>query len=525
MAIWRRFLRHIGLQGKLVLFFSLLLMAAMALAFWLLVDRSRAAVSDILGEQARQIAQTLAMAARRPCQAKDSAELRELARTVLNGRNIALVAFYDARGKPLAVVSRDPAFAAELASVPAELLLPQQLMRVRQRQLPALGDFLEVSAPILADGAYPGSASRLVGYLTIGISQNSERAELNRVTVLAIALGALVFLAWLPLVRGMVQRVFVPIRDLIDATSRISRGHYDAQVPTDRPDEIGQLARAFNRMVERIREHQHALEQANRGLEQKVQQRTGELEATNHRLVAEIAEKEDFLRAVSHDLNAPLRNIDGMAGMLLLKGRDRLDGDTTHRLERIRRNVRIGSDLISELLELSRIKTRRQKMELVDIDALVRELAEVFDEDLRQRSIALVIESPLPMLHCERSRLRQVFQNLIDNAIKYMGDGAGREIRVGCVERPEALEFFVSDTGIGIDGEDIGRLFCVFRRGKNSHEMNVPGKGVGLASVKSIIETYDGRIWAESRPGQGSAFRFTIPRRFAVAGDGMKGAA
>jgi signal transduction histidine kinase len=112
-----------------------------------------------------------------------------------------------------------------------------------------------------------------------------------------------------------------------------------------------------------------------------------------------------------------------------------------------------------------------------------------------------------------------VFQNLIDNAIKYMGEGspAGgaetgpvKEIHVGCTVRADEAEFYVRDTGIGIEQEDLDKVFRVFRRGKNPAVQGVPGKGVGLASVKSIVETYSGTIWVESQLGRGSTFRFTI---------------
>src|SRR6185436_2368830 len=102
----------------------------------------------------------------------------------------------------------------------------------------------------------------------------------------------------------------------------------------------------------------------------------------------------------------------------------------------------------------------------------------------------------------------------IDNAIKYMGDGPAKRIHVGCTVRVTEAEFYVRDTGIGIDAEDISKVFFVFRRGKNTAARNVPGKGVGLASVKSIIETYNGSIWVESELGKGSIFRFTINGKY-----------
>ena len=158
-------------------------------------------------------------------------------------------------------------------------------------------------------------------------------------------------------------------------------------------------------MILRVKRSQDALEtanwqlaEANRDLEEKVLQRTAQLETANKRLSREIAEKEDFLRAVSHDLNAPLRNISGMATMLLMKNREKFDEDVIHRLERIQKNVEVETDLIAELLELSRIKTRRQKMEPVDIGAMVHELGEMFENDLRTQHIEFHIDTPLPVL-------------------------------------------------------------------------------------------------------------------------------
>jgi signal transduction histidine kinase len=125
-----------------------------------------------------------------------------------------------------------------------------------------------------------------------------------------------------------------------------------------------------------------------------------------------------------------------------------------------------------------------------------------------------------------------VFQNLIDNAIKYMGDPATdkpREIHIGCAMRLTEAEFYVRDTGIGIEPDDIDKVFQVFRRGRSSAVTSVAGKGVGLASVRSIVETYNGRIWVQSKVGEGSTFRFTINGRFvpttAEPGDAPRAAA
>jgi signal transduction histidine kinase len=530
---------RLGLQGKLISAFMLILSIALGSTCWLFVSQSNSRLEDIMGEQARQISSALALASKPSLAANEASELREIGQDLLKSRNILFVAFLDRAGAPIAMSSRDPDFSWE--SLPFLKHRTMALMQVYQERAPVLGRYAVVTAPVLnvstpmapheapttlTPGA-PEAGTKLLGYVSVGISQASEEAQIRKINYWAVLLGIAVAIVSLPFSYLLVHRIFLPIRELVTASRRISAGDLDTSVAVDRPDIIGELARAFNDMVQKVKQQQDELNdanqslgeanvklaQANEGLEAKVVERTTELEVANKRLSSEITEKEDFLRAVSHDLNAPLRNIDGMTTMLLMKHREKFDEDVVHRLERIQKNVKMETDLISELLELSRIKTRRQKMEIVDTRALVQDLAGVFEDDLRTRRIQILIETEMPLINGEKSRLRQIFQNLIDNAIKYMGDGLTRQIRIGCDLRPDAAEFYVSDTGIGIEPDELSKVFVIFRRGRNTVSQNVAGKGVGLASVKSIIETYNGTIWVESQAGQGSTFRFTIDGR------------
>jgi signal transduction histidine kinase len=523
---YRRLSNRFGLQGKLVFCFMLLLSVALGASSYMFLRQSSRQLGELIGEQGRQISSALALASKPAMTTRNRAELERIGQDLVKSRNILFVAFTDLENQTVALASRDPDFTlASREGGAGSGMNTQSLMQVRAMRSPTLGEYIEVVAPILniTPGSMPPSpltaplaGTKLLGFVTVGVSQTREQAELLRVNLIVVGIGIVIAIVSLPMAYALVHRIFFPIRQLVDATNQIAAGDLAASVAIDRPDVIGTLARSFNEMAIRVRQSQDALKQANekladanRDLEQKVLQRTGQLEAANKRLSSEIAEKEDFLRAVSHDLNAPLRNISGMATMLLMKNRDKFDEDVIHRLERIQKNVQVETDLISELLELSRIKTRRMKMEPIDIGALVHELAGMFENDLRTRNIALVIDSSLPVLNCERARMRQVFQNLIDNAIKYMGDGKNRSVHVGCMVWKSEAEFYVSDTGIGIDPEDLDKVFFVFRRGKNCGA-NTSGKGVGLASVKSIIETYNGRIWVESQLGVGTTFRFTI---------------
>ena len=515
---------RLGLQGKLTIGFLVVLSIALVGSCWLFVGRSRQTLSDIMGEHVAQLSLTLAQASRQPMQEGDPRTLAQLGRDLLKSRNIVFVGFFDPAGRPLAVACRDPDWEMKLSSLMTQGTA--QLMQVQQRSSPSLGDYLQVVAPVVlntAPAAGDQTPTRLVGYVAAGVSQGREQQQLQHISLLSLAAGSLIFLLSLPLTTGLVRRILLPIRQLVSAAGRLAAGHYDAQVAVHRPDEIGTLARSFNEMVDRVRQQQEELRvanaqlaDANRSLEEKVLLRTQELAATNQRLSSEIAEKEDFLRAVSHDLNAPLRNIGGMATMLLLKYSAKFDEDVVHRLQRIQKNVEVESDLIGELLELSRIKTRRQKFEPVETGALVHDVAAMFDEDLKTRGIVLSIQEPLPVLICEKTRLRQVFQNLIDNAIKYMGNGPVRQIHISGSLDAQGAQFRVRDTGLGIDAADQARVFYVFRRGNNAAQ-SASGKGVGLASVKSIVETYQGRIWVQSEPDQGSTFCFTIHRNYVPA--------
>ena len=509
---FRRVTARLGLQGKLIVCFMFLLVLAMSGSYWLFLRESRANLRRTAGERTASLAQTLAMAASQPLDTSDTRELVRMSKDFVKNDDVVGVAFAAPTGQVIAWASQDPDLG------PQDLgarFGPRDLMQPRRVESPVLGDVVRVTAPVVRlSNDNSMQATRLVGYVPVSMSARDEVQALGRVYVILVLVGCVVLLLTFPAIYFIVYRIFLPIRQLVTATQRIAAGDLDAAVAVDRADLIGILARSFNQMVTQVKKQRQELADANRDLEDKVTQRTAQLETANKRLSSEIAEKEDFLRAVSHDLNAPLRNISGMATMLLMKSRDKFDDDIIHRLERIQKNVEAETDLIGELLELSRIKTRRQKMERIDANRLIREISELLENDLKSRAIDLVIDNELPEILCEKARLRQVFQNLIDNAIKYMGNGPTRQIHVGCVVGHNETEFYVRDTGIGIDPEDIGKVFFVFRRGKNTATCNVPGKGVGLASVKSIIETYSGTIWVESELGKGSTFRFTINGKY-----------
>ncbi len=527
---WCSWPDKIGLQGKIILSAAGLMSMALAASCVMFVWQTRVRLQNLMAEQATQLASALAWSSEDTLRTASPNTLVETAGNLTKSRSIIYVGFSDMNGKSLAEKSRSSEIGT--AGLTGGKIEPKELLRVRHRSTQTMGDYFEVTAPIIGRTSSPisdGQCDReLLGYVTVGLSDRYEATQMQRVNVMVLGVGLLFAMLGLPLAYITVSRIVRPIRQLVGATKKIIAGDLDARVAIGRPDEIGDLARSFNDMVlwvkknqEEIRATNGKLAEANADLEQKVELRTAQLETANDRLSQEIAEKEDFLRAVSHDLNAPLRNISGMATMLLMKHRKSFEEDVVHRLERIKSNVDVETDLINELLELSRIKTRRQKLELVDIEQLIWELRGLFENDLKTKNIDIRLDATLPPMYVERARIRQVFQNLIDNAIKYMGEKVDREIHIGCVPGHTETEFYVRDTGMGIEPEDIDKVFFVFRRGRTSSVQNIAGKGVGLASVKSIIETYSGRIWVESAIGRGSKFRFTINGRYFSAPGGQ----
>jgi len=515
-----------GLESKLLLSFTGIFAMAVAMSCFLILQQQRATVAAMMENQAVSLSRGLAAAVPGALERNDSMELSGVAQGLMTQRDVIGAGVFAASGRLLASSKRAGNAPDLLAMLPGPAQQVDAFDPINCFA-PAFGTFLAVTSPVLSlapNEEHPATGDarspqgfHILGYVTVCISEAAADAELEAVRLKVVLVGTLTVLACFPVSAMLIHKLLDPIRRLVGATQRITAGDLAAQVAVDRQDLIGLLARSFNQMVLRVRQQQEDLARANRELESKVLQRTAQLETANKRLSSEIAEKEDFLRAISHDLNAPLRNISGMTDLLMRRSAA-MDADVMHRLERIQKNVEVETNLIAELLELSRIKTQRLEMEAVDTRLLVEEVAGTFEADLRMREISLIVDGPLPSLRCERARIRRVFQNLIDNAIKYMGEptSAPREIHVGCQLRADEAEFYVRDTGIGIEARDHNLLFRVFRRGTNPRSLGIPGKGIGLANVKSIVETYSGSIWAESTPGAGSTFRFTINGEYVI---------
>jgi len=216
-----------------------------------------------------------------------------------------------------------------------------------------------------------------------------------------------------------------------------------------------------------------------------------------------------FTHTVSHDLKSPLITIRTFLGYLEndLKQADtaRVDTDLGH----IRRAAEKMTHLLDDLLSLSRIGRKVNPPEDMTLQAIVREALEMVAGQIAERQVQIQVSDAPVVLHGDRMRLSEVFQNLIDNAIKFMGEQAEPRVEIGMDASGPEIVLFVRDNGLGIDLRHQSKLFGIFEKLHPGTE----GTGMGLAMVKRIIEVHGGRIWVESAgPGQGSTFRFTLSR-------------
>ncbi len=351
-----------------------------------------------------------------------------------------------------------------------------------------------------------GSRNHLLGDVRMVLDTSRTRAVLSEVGYQMAWVTILVMVLAIP--AGMVAIWFAllrPMQSIVATTRRLADGDLTARCSVSGNDEIGELAVVIDSMASEVHSARKELEETNELLENKVAMRTKELNIANRRLRSETTEKEDFLRAASHDLNAPLRNIHGMANMALRKWREELPQDVVMRLKRIQANVENETQMIDDILELSRIRSCPEERSNVDMGELMQEVCDCLEYDISQKGIKFTLDGGMPMLHVEPNRMRQVFRNLVDNAIKYMHRQKGGWIKIGYEFCDDMHVFSVSDNGPGIEPGRLKSVFHVFNRGNVIAE-ETQGKGVGLAMVKNVADTYEGVAYVESDAGMGSRF-------------------
>lgn len=254
-------------------------------------------------------------------------------------------------------------------------------------------------------------------------------------------------------------------------------------------------------LIEDLKKTEEKLRLLNSELEDRVAVRTVQLEASNKELEA-------FAYSVSHDLRAPLRAIDGFSQILVQEYNDKLDAEGQHIIDVIRSSAKNMDHLITDLLSLSHVSRSELKHTPIDMADLAKSVFYELANSETQKKTSLQID-PLPAASGDPTLLRQVWVNLISNAIKYSAPKPECSIQIGSRQEADELIYIIKDNGVGFNPKYKARLFGVFSRLHKAEQFE--GTGVGLAIVQRIIMRHGGKVWAESELGQGATFYFSLP--------------
>lgn len=257
---------------------------------------------------------------------------------------------------------------------------------------------------------------------------------------------------------------------------------------------------AIARDISDLKKAEFEINQLHEKLEQKVMERTSQLEAA-------VQELETFTYSVSHDLRTPLRAIGSYAQMLEEDYLQALDEEGKRVLLTIRKSAEKMGTLIDDLLSFSRLGKQAIQKSPVDMNSCVLDLLDLLQHVYKHK--AEIIIHTMPDAFCDRSLIRQVILNLLGNAIKYSSKNDHPVIELFATRKEQDIVFCIKDNGIGFDMKYAHKLFGVFQRLHGEKEFE--GNGVGLAISERIINLHGGRIWAESIPGEGATFYFSLP--------------
>jgi signal transduction histidine kinase len=342
----------------------------------------------------------------------------------------------------------------------------------------------QIIEPYFADfGAHPFSIRYLVSYDSI--SENILG------TIIATILLSLIFFAGaITLIIVVVTKSIInPIEAVIEGTQFIGRGFLSHKIETEAKDEVVDLAAAVNQMAQTLKKNIEDLRELDKL-------------------------KDEFVFLASHNLRTPLTVIKGY--VTDLRRKIGLDSETRKSVERISEATGELEVITESLVDLVTVEKEKQPLLVseVEVPSLVREASDKYSQEAAQKRISFVFElpsKPLPKLEVDKQRITQAFSSLIDNAIKFNKKGGKVTIKVE--EKDKSILVSIKDTGIGISKEEADKVFQKFHRATDVLKYEYEGVGLGLYITRLIIEAHLGKIWYESKQGEGSTFFVSLPIR------------
>lgn len=317
-------------------------------------------------------------------------------------------------------------------------------------------------------------------------------AKKLRNNLLVVSLALLIIVVIVAIL--MAYFISSPIQELTTVSGIIAKGDLSVRAKASGEDEIGELAKSFNRMTDclveakvNIEKQKNLLEEANKELD-------------------------SFVYTVSHDLKAPLRGIAAFADFLKQDYSNKLDRQANEYIAKIYSGANHMKQLIEDLLTLSKITRIKNPYEDVDINDLINSVMDRIEFVIKENKVNLKIAPNLPIVHCDRIKVTELFLNLLTNAIKFSSKIVGSipKVEIGYADIGPAHKFYVKDNGIGIDKKYHKEIFTIFKRLHKQSEYE--GTGAGLSIAKKVVDSHKGSIWLDSEPGKGTTFYFTIPK-------------
>lgn len=355
-------------------------------------------------------------------------------------------------------------------------------------------DYFHIAEPIYVNG----EAS---GHVYIRASTEKLSNEVLTTALSALLLSSLIILLAFGFARYIQGFISNPLIELQKATDTVSLDSDDMpEIAKRNNDEIGALVDAFNKMTKTIAKQNDIILAHTDNLEQEVTERTKELALANKELEA-------FSYSVSHDLKAPLRTIEGFSQALEEDYGNMLDQTALHYLSRVRAGSAKMSQLISNLLQLSRVTRLELKKQNVNLSTLAQKVTNDQQSINEDRNVEVIIENNLQTTG-DPALIEILLDNLITNAWKYSKNNPLAKIEMGSYEHFGNTVFFIKDNGAGFNMKYVHQLFKPFNRLHSAEEFD--GTGIGLATVARIIERHHGKIWVKAEEEKGATFYFTL---------------
>jgi len=338
-------------------------------------------------------------------------------------------------------------------------------------------------------------------YLRSDLGAMYERFKLYSIITALVIITSLLLAYFLSQI--LQKSIAKPILALAETAKAIStHGDYSVRATKLGKDELGSLTDAFNQMIIQIHNQNQTLSEFNQTLEQRVKDRTIELETVNKQLDA-------FSYSISHDLRAPIRSINSYINILLEDYDSQLDTEAKRLIHVVIQNSQKMGTLIDDLLAFAKLGRKDLIKVSLPMKTIVKEIWEDAFQLEQNRDIQFILHE-LPDASAEKATIRQVWVNLISNALKYSRKKEKTIVEISWEENVQEIIYSIQDNGIGFSMDYYDKLFGVFQRLHSAQDFE--GTGVGLAIVERIIEKHGGKIWAKSTPNVGSTFYFSLPK-------------